>query len=265
MLRSGIRIAGRRPITDSNSVLLEDRRGDVLVLTLNRPERHNALSGALTHCLGDAIRRAEAEGVAVIVMTGAGDKSFCAGADMLEMSGIETPVDLPPRDERANAIDELYLTPLPVIAAINGYCYGGGARLAIGCDIRLASKSATFRLPGAEYGLVVAAATLPRLVGVSRAKEWIFTARKFDAAEALEAGLLSSVHEPDQLMPAALEMANIIAGHSAGAVRESKRVMDAATLIDEAMRMENDANRKLRGSKEQTERFRKATRKVTGR
>jgi methylglutaconyl-CoA hydratase len=251
-------------MTDPGTPVIEERRGDVLLLTLNRPERHNAMNAALNHLLGDAVRRAEPEGAKVIVITGAGAKAFCSGGDMVEMSGIEE-AQLPPREERVNGTDELMRTPLPVIAAINGYCYGGGARLAIACDIRLASETATFRLPGAEYGLVVGAATLPRLVGSSKAKEWIFTARPFDAREALEAGLVSSLHAPDALLPAALEMAETIAGHSTEAVRESKRVIDLATLSDEVRTAEEQTNRRLRGSKEQSERFRQATRRVTGR
>ncbi len=253
----------------SEAPVLEERRGengDVLLLTLNRPERHNAMNAALNHYLGDAVRRAEPEGVNVIVLTGAGEKSFCAGGDMLEMSGVEqNAVTLPPPGERLGGTEEISKTPLPVISAINGYCYGGGARLAIATDIRLASEAATFRLPGAEYGLVVAAASLPRLVGASKAKEWIFTARKVDAQEALDAGLVSSLHAPEELLPAALEMAEVIAGHSASSVRESKRVIDLATLSDEASEVEVAVNRELRGSPEQTERFRSATKKVTGR
>ena len=255
----------------TESPVLEERRGgrgDVLLLTLNRPERHNAMNAALNHVLGDAVRRAEAEaeGVNVIVLTGAGEKSFCAGGDILEMSGVEqNSVPLPPPGERLSGTEELAKTPVPVIAAINGYCYGGGARLAIACDIRLASETATFRLPGAEYGLVVGAATLPRLVGASKAKEWIFTARKFDAEEALAAGLVSSLYAPEELLPAALEMAEVIAGHSVASVRESKRVIDLATLSDEASAAEVAANLELRGSEEQTARFREATKRVTGR
>jgi enoyl-CoA hydratase/carnithine racemase len=246
--------------------LLEERHGDVLLLTLNRPEKHNALNAALTHMLGDAVRRAAPAGVHVIVVTGAGDRAFCAGGDMLEMSGVEaTSVNLPPPGERLNGFAEISATPLPVIAAINGICYGGGARLAVGCDIRLASDDATFRLPGAEYGLVVAAAHLPRLVGSSRAKEWIFTARKFGAKEALDAGLVSSLHRRGDLLGAAMEMAHLIAGHDQDAVRESKRVIDAASLDQDAVHLEGEINRGLRGTGNQTARFREATRKVTGR
>lgn len=267
-------------MAESTQVLVQQRIDKVLLLTLNRPQRHNAINSDVHRALVRAVAQADSDGCAVIVLTGAGDKAFCAGADMLELSGVSTSgstvatqrdaartqeaAERAPREDSASGYDALANTPLPVIAAINGYCYGGGALLAISCDIRLAVDTATFRLPGAEYGLVVGAAALPRLVGVSKAKEWIYTARKFDAVEAQAAGLVSSLYSADTLLPAALAMAQTIAGQSAAAVRASKRVMDAATLVLEARAMEAAANRELRGSAEQTQRFRAATRRVTG-
>lgn len=252
-------------MTEQAPLVLEERLGGVAVVKMNRPERHHALSRALSAAIVDAFDRAESDpGVRVIVFTGTGERSFCAGADMLEMSGVE-PADATGNRRGADVYGRLAATQLPVIAAINGYCYGGGARLAISSDIRLASTTATFRLPGAEYGLVVAAATLPRLVGAAKAKELIFTARKFDAAEALSIGLVNSVHEPAELLPAAISMAATIAGHSAEAIRISKQVIDAASLVDEAVAIEDEANRRLRGSPEQSDRFRSATTRVTGR
>jgi enoyl-CoA hydratase/carnithine racemase len=111
----------------------------------------------------------------------------------------------------------------------------------------------------------VAAATLPRLVGAAKAKELIFTARAFGAAEALSSGLISAVYPQPALLPAAIEMAKVIAGHSAEAIRAAKKVIDAATLSEEARLMEDDANRQLRGSPEHAARFRSATQRVTGR
>lgn len=250
-------------MTQDSPLVLEERHGAVAVVTLNRPERHHALSHALSAALDAALARAEAEPeVRCIVLTGGGSKAFCAGGDMREMSGMEAPTE---RQRGVSAFARLDATRLPTIAAINGYCYGGGARLAVACDIRIASTNATFRLPGAEYGLVVAAAQLPRLVGAAKAKELIFTARKFDASEAFSCGLVNAVYEPDQLMPAALEMADAIARQSAGAVQASKRVIDAASRSLEAEAMEDAANRDLRGSPEQVARFQAATDKVTGR
>lgn len=253
-------------MVESAPLVLEERRDAVLLLTLNRPERHHALNAALTEAIVDAIDRAEAdEGVRAIVLTGSGDRAFCAGADMVEASGAGGD-GRPARPRPAGgAIARVAATPLPVIAAVNGYCYGGGAALAIACDIRLAAETASFRLPGAEYGLVVAAATLPRLVGSARAKELIFSARRFDAAEALAWGMVNSVHRCDELLPAALTLAGAVAANSVAAVRASKRVIDAATLSDSALVLEAEINRTLRGSPEQVERFRDATRRVTGR
>lgn len=251
-------------MTEAQPLVIEERHGGVAVITLNRPERLHALSQALSIAIDDAFARAVADpAVGCIVFTGSGERAFCAGADMLEASGVTPAEGTLQRTGRAiNTVDEC---PLPVIAAINGVCYGGGARLAIACDIRIASETATFRLPGSEYGLVVGAATLPRLVGAARAKELIFTARKFTAAEAHAYGLVTSLHAPGELMSAAMEMAQTIASHSAGAVREAKRVIDQATLDERAVAMEEDANRVLRGSPEQVARFRSATQRVTGR
>ena len=252
--------------TETAPVLLQERIGDVLVLTLNRPEKHNALNAAIHHWLGAAVAQAPEDGVKVIVITGAGEKSFCSGGDMAEMTGLDpNQTPLPPPGERKNGTIEIARSPLPVIAAVNGYCYGGGLRLALVCDIRLASKSATFRTPGVEYGLVVGASHLPRLVGASRAKDWIFTARTFGAEEALEAGLVSSLHETADVVKAAVEMGTVIAGHSAAAVQQAKRVVDMATLDMDVVRAENTINNELRASDEQKTRFRDATRRVTGR
>ena len=252
-------------MSNKKSTVLAEYQDNVLLITLNRPERHNALNSLLNHELGELISTAVDYSVQAIVNTGAGDKAFCAGGDMLEMSGLENNSEmLPPIHERKNAVEELLQTPIPVIAAINGYCYGGGARLAIACDMRLASDSATFRLPGVEYGLVVGAASLPRLVGAAKAKEWILTARRFDASAALDAGLVNSIHAEKELIRDAIEMAQLIASHSSEAVQASKKIIDMATISDKATYAENEVNQRLRGSDEQTQRFRKATKKVTG-
>ncbi len=250
-------------MTEQAPILLEEHADGVALIKLNRPERHHALSQALSAAIDAAIVNAEQDpAVRCIVLTGSGSKAFCAGGDMLEMSGVEK-AERPAQP--GNPFGRLSKTALPTIAAVNGYCYGGGARLAIACDIRLASTTATFRLPGAEYGLVVAAATLPRLVGAAKAKELIFTARKVDAAEAMTIGLVNQVYAPEDLMTQAMDMARTIAKMSVDAVRISKAVIDQASLVAEAQQMEDEANRGLRGSPEQTARFRDATTKVTGR
>ena len=244
--------------------VIETRSQAVAVLTLNRPERHNAVNHAMGRELGDAVDRLAAdEAVRVIVITGAGDKAFCAGADMAEAVGGEQRPAGPGGAGHANA--RIAACPKPVIAAVNGYCYGGGAALATVCDIRIASATATFRFPGAEYGLVVAAASLPRLVGAAVAKELIFSARRFDAAEALRTGFVNAVVEPEELMPAVMALAGQIAANSPGAVQGSKAVIDAATLPEAAVALEREANQRLRAGDDHRTRFRDAARRVTGR
>ncbi len=235
------------------------------LITMNRIDRHHALNHELATALVDALTVCEDDpAISVVILTGAGDKAFCAGQDMLEQSGIGQEQEAPRSIAAYLAIDRFAQSPLPIIAAINGYCYGGGAALAISCDIRLAAESATFRLPGAEYGLVVGAAAFPRLVGAARAKELIFTARKFNAVEADDWGFVNSVFPVEKLLEAALDMAEIIGKNSPIAVQESKRVIDAATLDSAVVQLESDINAELRGSADQVTRFENATKRVTG-
>ena len=246
--------------------LLTERSDHVMVLTLNRPQRHHAINHALGKAIADTLdAAAEDPSVHAVVITGSGEKAFCAGQDMLEATGVEGQLEDPSTSSAYLAIEAAARSPLPLIAAINGYCYGGGAAMAIACDILLASPNASFRLPGAEYGLVVAAASFPRLVGAGRAKELIYTARKFSASEALDWGMLNAIHEQPNLLIAATKLASEIAANSPIAVRESKRVIDMATLDAAAQEYENIKNRELRGSEEQAGRFRDATHRVTGR
>lgn len=239
-------------------------RPGVLLLSLNRPASHHALNRELASILASAIDKAETdEAIKAIVITGTGNKAFCAGQDMVEEKDRDRA-----SGEKVSAyiaIDRFSDTPMPLIAAVNGYCFGGGAALACACDIRLASENATFRFPGAEYGLVVGAAALPRIVGVAKAKEFILTAKRIEAQEAKRCGLVNDVYSQEELLAQALDMAEQIAANSVLAVRESKRIMDAATLNNDARHSENSINSVLRGSDEQSFRFESATRKVTGR
>lgn len=249
-------------VQQEQAVVLEGREGPIAVLTLNRPARHNAVNHELGAALGAAIDRAATdESVRVLVITGAGDRAFCAGADMAEAVGSPRPAG---PGGAGHAISRISACAKPVVAAINGYCYGGGAALASVCDIRLAAETATFRFPGAEYGLVVAAAHLPRITGAAKAKELILSARRFEAAEALATGFVNAVHPAKALMPAVLELAGAIAANSPDAVQASKAVIDAASLSHEAIRLEAEVNRRLRQGDDHRNRFRDAAQRVTG-
>jgi len=241
-------------------LLLRDLRDGVAFLRMNRVDKHNAFNRELSLAVCEAIDASEADGdVRVIVLTGAG-KAFCAGADMTEALAS---MDAGGRgDVMAQAVIRVARVAKPVIGAINGYAFGGGAALACACDIRIASGRASFRFPGASYGLVVGGSQLPRIVGMPRAKELIFTARIVEAEEAARIGLVNQLVAHEELDAAAWALARQIAEQSPPAVRWSKAVIDAATIVDKGIELEIEANRALRGSDDHLSRFRAATERV---
>jgi enoyl-CoA hydratase len=241
-------------------LLISDVRDGVATLRMNRPEKHNAFHAELSRAVSNAMDVLEEdEDVRVVVLTGTG-KAFCAGADMTEALAS---FDSGGRgDVMAQAVVRVARCAKPVIASINGYAFGGGAALACACDIRIASERASFRFPGANYGLVVGGSQLPRIVGAPVAKELIFTARVVDAEEAGRIGLVNRVVPHDTLDDTTWELAEQIASQSPDAVRWSKAVIDAATTIDKGIELEIEANRELRGSPDHMTRFRSATKRV---
>ncbi|HEY9855996.1 MAG TPA: enoyl-CoA hydratase [Stenomitos sp.] len=217
-------------------VVLTERRGPVVILTLNRPDKMNALSFPTLLMLREAIEsvRFDAE-VRVVIITGAGEKSFSAGADLKERATM-TPVQVKEfirtiRDT-FTAIEDL---GKPVIAAVNGVALGGGTELALACDIRLAADTATLGLTETGLGIIPGAGgtqRLPRLVGKGKAKELIFTARKVSAAEAREIGLVEQVFPADRLLDEALAMAEQIAQNGPVAVEQAKYAINAGFETD---------------------------------
>ena len=248
---------------DPQPVLCE-RVGPVAIVRLNRPDKHNAINRAMSLALAAAMADLEAdEAIRAIVLTGAGERAFCAGADMGE--AVEQ-IDGQGEGHRAGeGINAVATASKPVIGAINGYAYGGGALLAISTDIRLASPAARIRFVGASYGLVVGGSQLPRIVGPAHAKELLFTARVVDAAEAERIGLVNRVVAADALIDEALALASDIAANSPHAVGWAKKVVDAATEVDQGRATEAEANRALRGSPDQTSRFRDAAGRIVSR
>jgi enoyl-CoA hydratase/carnithine racemase len=197
----------------------------VLTITLDRPDRLNAFTYQMHTELLDAFDRADADDdVRVVVVTGRG-RGFCAGAD-LETGGdtFDTAGAAGPsgpsgvhRDEGGLVALRIFESTKPVIAAVNGPAVGVGVTMTLPMDIRLASESARFGFVFARRGLVPEAASswfLPKVVGISKAAEWTYTGRVFPAAEALEAGLVRSVHPDDELLPAAYALAREIADNT---------------------------------------------------
>jgi enoyl-CoA hydratase len=257
---------------DYETVTLE-RLGPIAILRLNRPDKLNAISRQMSAELIGCLDELEADdNIRVIILTGAGEKAFCAGADMGQaalgegaatsdgemFAGGDT-------DWAARAAVRLAKVKKPLIGAINGYAYGGGAVFAVACDIRICSGNAAFRFVGTSYGLVVGASRLPALVGPAIAKELIFTARTVDAAEARKIGLANQVVAQSDLRDTVMEMAGRIAEQSQPSVMASKEVIDLATLDVGAARREYEWNLELRQSEEHRERFRAAAERVVKR
>jgi enoyl-CoA hydratase/carnithine racemase len=198
----------------------------IATITLNRPERMNAFTDVMMREVIDAFDQADADDdVRVVIVTGAGDRAFCAGADLggggdtfaKGGSDIQTSVGVP-RDGGGMVALRIFASTKPVIGAINGAAVGVGVTMTLPMDIRLASDNARFGFVFARRGIVPEACSswfLPRLVGISTAAEWCYTGRVFPVSEALEGGLVRSVHAPDELMPAARQLAREIADNTA--------------------------------------------------
>jgi len=217
----------------SYKCLLYDVDAGVATLTLNRPERLNALGDTLRDDLHDAILRSAADPeVRVMVLTGAG-KGFCSGGDVKAMNeAVEGRAERPFLEKIAPSRDRTLLAmrdaPQPIIAAVNGAAAGAGMTLALACDIRLASTAARFSQAFVKRGLHPdwgGTYFLPRVVGTAKACELIFTGDVIDAAEALRLGLVSQVLAPEALMPAAQDLARRIAAGPPVAIRLAKRAI----------------------------------------
>jgi len=222
-----------------------ERNGAVAVLTINRPDKLNALNSSV-HAEGVAALEAlrKDDSVRVLVITGAGPKSFIAGADITEFEG-QTPVsqrDLFHEKTFFNSIDSF---PKPVIAMINGFCLGGGNELAMACDIRLCSDNARFSQPEINLGIMPGGGGTQRLTGLigeGRSMEMILTGDMIDAATALQFGLVNHVYAADELVSKTMEMANKIAEKAPIALQLCKEAVKFASRsnLDEGLRREVD-------------------------
>lgn len=229
-------------MTQPQNILREDH-GRVALVTINRPEKRNALDGP-TRCelLGvlDAIRRDDA--IRVVVLTGAGDKAFVAGADISEFEG-RSPVDQFRVMSGPTVFDAVDAFPKPVIAALNGFTLGGGCELAMACDIRLAADTAKLGQPEVNLGIIPGGGgtqRLPRLVGAGTAYRLLFTGELIGAAEALRIGLVDEVVPAADLRGRAMALAESIAQKSPVALQLIKEAVRASLRVplDEGLRQE---------------------------
>jgi E-phenylitaconyl-CoA hydratase len=209
--------------------IIFERRGPVATITLNRPEKMNALDPATYEEITQAFADIEQDrDVLVGIITGAGDRAFTAGADLKLMhTGDEAGAGEEWAPWRADRWDFGLTTTKPLIAAVNGYALAGGLELALICDIRIASPNATFGTPEVKWNLLhgFGAYRLPRIIGLSHAMEMLLTGEFIDAETALRIGLISRIAPADELMPEAERLAARIAANGPMAVRMTKELV----------------------------------------
>ena len=220
--------------------------GAVAVVTIDRQKALNALNSQVLEELDATFKAVDVNTVRCIILTGAGEKSFVAGADIGEMSTL-TKAEGEAFGKKGNDVFRMIETfPVPVICAINGFALGGGCEISMSCDIRICSDNAIFGQPEVGLGITPGfggTQRLARIVGVGKAKEMIYGARNIKADEAYRIGLVNNVYPLEELMPAAKKLASIIAANAPIAVRNCKKAindgldvgMDEAIVIEEKL------------------------------
>lgn len=206
------------------AVEIEQRNG-VGWVTLNRPAAINAIDDSIRQQLPAALKSLDEDsGIRVIVLRGAGERGFCAGADLKERLAVVASTEVPPQ---SGWIEQLERIAKPVIAAIHGYCLGGGLEIALVCDLRIASADAVFALPETGLGLIPGGGgtqRLPRLIGLGRSLDLLVTGERIDAAKALEWGLITRfVATHDALAEESAALADLIAARPPIATRHAKQ------------------------------------------
>lgn len=227
--------------------LLTERRGPILIVTLNRPQRMNALDRETLAKGGKLIKDLNFDKeVRAVIVTGAGDKAFCAGADLKEREGMTmADVRLYIRTIR-DTFTDIENLPVPVICAINGVALGGGLELALACDIRIASPNAKLGLTEVTLGIIPGGGgtqRLPRLIGRGKAKEMLLLGQQVTAEEALDIGLINRIAPEGKLLDVAMEMAEKIVNNSPIAVQQAKIAVNRGmeVTINEGLVIESEA------------------------
>lgn len=229
------------------NIKLEVKPNGVWLMTLNRPESLNALNSALLNDMADAFRQMSEisfEDVKVLVITGAGEKAFVAGADIKEMTGLNEDQAVQFAKRGQSIFHEINLLKIPVIAAVNGFALGGGLELALACDFIVASENAKFGLPEVSLGLIPGfggTVRLPRAVGLRKSREMIFTGEMLSAAQALELGLVNHVVPQSELMASVNKIIEQILSRSPLAVSYAKKSINQAFDLETESALENEA------------------------
>lgn len=213
--------------------ILSERRGPVGLITLNRPDKLNALSFPLMLEVDEALTGYEADDeIKAVVLTGAGDRAFSAGADIHEMAGLSSEELAARGDRRGQAFWHIASYTKPLIGAINGLAFGGAALVSSSLDLRIGCERSQFRFLAASYGRVNSTWSLPALVGIPKAKELLYTGRLVGHDEALRIGLLNQVVPAPLVVEAAVEMGRMIAKNDARMVQGIKRLLHEGMGLD---------------------------------
>jgi len=219
-----------------NKILLVEEKAGVVVLTLNRPEVMNSFNFALLNALKKQIDTIRIDkNVRVVIITGSGQKAFCAGADLKERAGLSEPQVKAFIFTIRNLFTSIEHLNKPVIAALNGAALGGGTELCLACDIRIAAMNATMGLTETRLAIIPGAGgtqRLPRLIGRGKAKELIFTGRRVDAQEALQIGLVNQVCEKEELLDECRKMASMICEAGPVAIEQAKYAINYGLETD---------------------------------
>jgi enoyl-CoA hydratase len=219
----------------------------IATLTFNRPKALNALNATLLGefaCALDGIGKDE--NIRVLILTGAGEKAFVAGADITEIATLTPLAAKKFAQSGQEIISTLQNLAIPVIAAVNGYALGGGCEMALACDFIYASDRAIFGLPEINLGVIPGfggTQRLPRLIGANRAKEMIFTGKHLSATEARDIGLVNKIFAPEELMPATVAVATLIATKGKASLHAAKQTIGTGLNADLAtgLTIERDA------------------------
>lgn len=232
---------------DYQSIRLENNNSGVWTLTIHRPESLNALNSNVLNELADAIRQLsefDYEVAKVLVITGAGEKAFVAGADIKEMLEMNPEQAKAFAEKGQSVFHELNLLKIPVVAAVNGFALGGGLELALGCDFIIASDNAKFGLPEVSLGLIPGfggTVRLTRAVGIRKARELTMTGEMIKADEALRLGLVSQVVPQAELMPTVQKKIEMILKQSPLAIGQAKKSINQAYDLETEAALANEA------------------------
>ncbi|MCR9219824.1 MAG: enoyl-CoA hydratase-related protein [Alphaproteobacteria bacterium] len=243
-----------------DALRLERPAASVLLVTMHRPEARNAFNTTMATELLTVFQALahQADGVRAVILTGAGDKAFCAGADLKERRGMDAETWRRQHKIFEDMAASIMDCPLPVIAAVNGAAYGGGCELALACDFAYAAETARFALPEVTIGLIPGIGgtqTLSRRAGAARAKELLLSGRPFDAEDALAWGVVNRVTAADALLAETVETAERIASNAPLAVAQALHAVDegSETSLAQGLSVELACYDKLVGTEDLAE------------